>query len=194
MPNEVTENYAYLPFGGGQRKCVGDQFALFESIVTLAMVCRRFDFELDPTKHPNGECGMTTGATIHTVNGLHLKLTRREGAGGAEMTGADTYAVGASLDELDSVDVQAGVPTAGEGSFDEADAEAAKDLKEAAVVAGAKAAGAAAVKSGRGGSKGEDAEVTGERFEEAVKAAEEIIAKEAEAVKAQETVRANNAD
>ena len=194
MPNEVTENYAYLPFGGGQRKCVGDQFALFESIVTLAMVCRRFDFELDPTKHPNGECGMTTGATIHTVNGLHLKLTRREGAGGAEMTGADTYAVGASLYELDSVDVQAGVPTAGEGSFDEADAEAAKDLKEAAVVAGAKAAGAAAVKSGRGGSKGEDAEVTGERFEEAVKAAEEIIAKEAEAVKAQETVRANNAE
>jgi beta-ring hydroxylase len=39
MPNEVTQNYAYLPFGGGQRKCVGDQFALFESIVTLAMVC-----------------------------------------------------------------------------------------------------------------------------------------------------------
>ena len=46
MPNETTENFAYLPFGGGQRKCVGDQFALFESIVTLAMVCRRFDFEL----------------------------------------------------------------------------------------------------------------------------------------------------
>ena len=66
MPNEVTQNYAYLPFGGGQRKCVGDQFALFESIVTLAMVCRRFDFELDASKHPNDECGMTTGATIHT--------------------------------------------------------------------------------------------------------------------------------
>jgi beta-ring hydroxylase len=61
MPNETTMNFAYLPFGGGQRKCVGDQFALFESIVTLAMVCRRFDFELDPEKHPDGECGMTTG-------------------------------------------------------------------------------------------------------------------------------------
>ena len=100
MPNEVTENYAYLPFGGGQRKCVGDQFALFESIVTLAMVCRRFDFELDESKHPDGECGMTTGATIHTTNGLHLKLKRRPGTGGAEMSGMDGYAVGASLDEL----------------------------------------------------------------------------------------------
>jgi beta-ring hydroxylase len=113
MPNEVTQNYAYLPFGGGQRKCVGDQFALFESIVTLAMVCRRFDFELDASKHPNDECGMTTGATIHTVSGLHLKLKARPGCGGAEMRLAEGYAVGASLDELDSVDVQAGTPEAG---------------------------------------------------------------------------------
>ena len=61
MPNEYTEDYAYLPFGGGQRKCVGDQFAIFESIVSLAMLMRRFDVELDASKHPDGECGMTTG-------------------------------------------------------------------------------------------------------------------------------------
>ena len=23
MPNEVTENFNYLPFGGGRRKCIG---------------------------------------------------------------------------------------------------------------------------------------------------------------------------
>ena len=89
-PDEYTEDFAYLPFGGGQRKCIGDQFAIFESIVTLAMIMRRFDFELDPKFHPDGECGMTTGATIHTTTGLHVKLKRRNKHGGEEMNGEYT--------------------------------------------------------------------------------------------------------
>lgn len=73
-PNEFTENYKYLPFGGGQRKCIGDQFALFESLSAMAAIMRRFEFDLDP----NGpEVGMTTGATIHTTNGLLLRLRWR---------------------------------------------------------------------------------------------------------------------
>lgn len=58
MPNEVTENFAFLPFGGGKRKCIGDQFALFESVVALAMLVRRFDFTTAPGAP---EVGMTTG-------------------------------------------------------------------------------------------------------------------------------------
>lgn len=106
MPNEYTEEYAYLPFGGGQRKCVGDQFAMFESIVSLAMIMRRFDFELDEKFHPDGECGMTTGATIHTTNGLHVKLKRRPGTGGDEMSGS--YVYGAPLSSLVDVDTISG--------------------------------------------------------------------------------------
>lgn len=70
IPNEVTEEFRYLPFGGGRRKCIGDQFALFESVVAISMLLRRFDFE-----RPEGspEVGMTTGATIHTTNGLYLR-------------------------------------------------------------------------------------------------------------------------
>ncbi len=34
------------PVGGGARKCIGDQFALFEATVALAMLLRRFTFEL----------------------------------------------------------------------------------------------------------------------------------------------------
>lgn len=68
------QGFKYLPFGGGRRKCIGDQFALFESICALAMLMRRFDFELDVNAPA---VGMTTGATIHTVDGLHLKPTRR---------------------------------------------------------------------------------------------------------------------
>eukprot|EP00877_Chromochloris_zofingiensis_P008598 jgi/Chrzof1/3992/Cz13g16110.t1_CYP97A1[v5.2] len=74
MPNEVTENFAFLPFGGGKRKCIGDQFALFESVVALAMLVRRFDFTTAPGAP---EVGMTTGATIHTTNGLHLSVHPR---------------------------------------------------------------------------------------------------------------------
>jgi len=186
MPNEVTENFAYLPFGGGQRKCVGDQFALFESIVTLAMLSRRFDYELDPSKHPNGECGMTTGATIHTVGGLHLKLTRRAGMGGEEMCdhvagAAGDCLMGASLDQLSELGAFEGTPEAPVASFDEAELASAADLKEAAVVLGAKAVGATSVMSGSGGAKGEEASIDGERFDQAVKQAEELFQKNMEA-------------
>lgn len=74
MPNEVTEDFRYLPFGGGKRKCIGDQFALFESVASLAVLMRRFNFSR-PEDAP--EVGMTTGATIHTTNGLYLKPTPR---------------------------------------------------------------------------------------------------------------------
>ncbi|MEW5298950.1 MAG: hypothetical protein WDW36_002019 [Sanguina aurantia] len=77
IPNETTENFSYLPFGGGKRKCIGDQFALFESIVALSMLTRRYDFTLDP----NGPAvGMTTGATIHTTAGLFMNMKPRAGA------------------------------------------------------------------------------------------------------------------
>jgi cytochrome P450 family 97 subfamily B polypeptide 3 len=73
-PNEQASDFAFLPFGGGSRKCVGDQFAMLESVVSLAMLIRRFDFNL--AIKPD-EVGLDTGATIHTRNGLQMYVTRR---------------------------------------------------------------------------------------------------------------------
>ena len=37
---QVAADFAFIPFGGGARKCVGDQFALMEATVALAMLLR----------------------------------------------------------------------------------------------------------------------------------------------------------
>jgi hypothetical protein len=56
--------YRFIPFSGGPRKCVGDQFALLEATVALAVFLQHMNFELVPDQN----ISMTTGATIHTTN------------------------------------------------------------------------------------------------------------------------------
>lgn len=73
-PNETNQNFSYLPFGGGPRKCVGDIFASYETVVALAMLVRRFNFQM-AVGAP--EVNMTTGATIHTTEGLKMTVSRR---------------------------------------------------------------------------------------------------------------------
>ncbi|XVF56481.1 hypothetical protein PTKIN_Ptkin06aG0124500 [Pterospermum kingtungense] len=73
-PNETNQNFCYLPFGGGPRKCVGDMFASFEAIVAVAMLVRRFNFQMALGAPP---VEMITGATIHTTKGLKMTVTRR---------------------------------------------------------------------------------------------------------------------
>lgn len=40
--------YAYYPFGGGPRVCIGNTFALMEAAILLAAVGQRYRFTLDP--------------------------------------------------------------------------------------------------------------------------------------------------
>mmetsp|Transcript_14204 Transcript_14204/g.29062 ORF Transcript_14204/g.29062 Transcript_14204/m.29062 type:complete len:560 (-) Transcript_14204:475-2154(-) len=74
-PTENQADFAFIPFGGGQRKCVGDQFGFLESAIIAARLIRAFDFQLAV---PESEIGLTTGATIHTEHGLPTILIPRQ--------------------------------------------------------------------------------------------------------------------
>ncbi|XP_031484390.1 carotene epsilon-monooxygenase, chloroplastic isoform X7 [Nymphaea colorata] len=73
IPNETNTDFRFIPFSGGPRKCIGDQFALLQAIVALAVLLQHMDFKLVP----NQEIGMTTGATIHTTNGMYMTVAQR---------------------------------------------------------------------------------------------------------------------
>ncbi|KAL6529813.1 hypothetical protein OROGR_015436 [Orobanche gracilis] len=70
----IISDFAFLPFGGGPRKCVGDQFALMESTIALAMLLQKFHVNL---KGSPESVELVTGATIHTKNGLWCQLKKR---------------------------------------------------------------------------------------------------------------------
>lgn len=53
---------------------MGDQFALMEAIIAVAVVLKQFDVELTPGQ----KIEMTTGATIHTANGLYMNVAARK--------------------------------------------------------------------------------------------------------------------
>lgn len=43
---EVSQTYAYFPFGGGNRRCIGESFAWTEGILLLAAIAQRWRFRL----------------------------------------------------------------------------------------------------------------------------------------------------
>ena len=49
--SEKRPRFAYFPFGGGPRKCIGEEFALLEATLVLATVAQQYRFHLVPG-HP----------------------------------------------------------------------------------------------------------------------------------------------
>lgn len=65
--------YAYFPFGGGPRFCVGSNFAMLEAILLLAAIAQRFDWQLDP-EHP---IALQPSVTLRPRYGLRARVFSR---------------------------------------------------------------------------------------------------------------------
>jgi cytochrome P450 len=65
--------YAYYPFGGGQRICVGADFALMEASIILATIGQRYRFTLDP----DAVIEIKPQITLLPANGIPVTLQRR---------------------------------------------------------------------------------------------------------------------
>jgi cytochrome P450 len=65
--------FAYYPFGGGQRMCIGSTFALMEATIVLATVGQRYRF----TIAPEAVIGILPQITLLPANGMPVTLQRR---------------------------------------------------------------------------------------------------------------------
>jgi cytochrome P450 len=68
--------YAYFPFGGGPRQCIGSAFAQMEAVLILASIAREYQFTIDPT-HP---VEPNPAVTLRPRYGIRAPLRRRREA------------------------------------------------------------------------------------------------------------------
>jgi cytochrome P450 len=63
--------YAYFPFGGGPRLCIGQQFAMMEAMLMVATIAQKFDLELVP----NQRIVPQPSITMRPKYGLKMQVT-----------------------------------------------------------------------------------------------------------------------
>lgn len=68
--------FAYSPFGGGPRLCIGNNFAIMEMQLVLATLLRRYDFELIPNQKVESQPLIT----LRPKNGIFMKWQRKVGS------------------------------------------------------------------------------------------------------------------
>jgi cytochrome P450 len=65
--------YAYFPFGGGPRLCIGNAFAQMEAVLILATIAREYQFTIDPAHLVE----LMPMVTLRPQHGIRAHLRRR---------------------------------------------------------------------------------------------------------------------
>jgi sterol 14-demethylase len=85
---EDKKDFAYIPFGGGRHKCMGNAFALLQVKAILAILLRRYDFELATANIGSDFHGLVVGPT----EPCRLRYRRRRDAAAHTATNGKAHA------------------------------------------------------------------------------------------------------
>ncbi|MFF4368069.1 cytochrome P450 [Streptomyces sp. NPDC001594] len=61
--------YAWFPFGGGPRACIGQHFSMLESVISLAMLLRAYEIETVDTEVP-----LSAGITLRATGPMRCRI------------------------------------------------------------------------------------------------------------------------
>lgn len=66
-------SFAYIPFGAGPRRCLGDSFAIYEMIAHLSRFARRFRLRMAPGQ----QVGLEARVNLRPAQAMRMTLERR---------------------------------------------------------------------------------------------------------------------
>jgi cytochrome P450 len=70
---ESRPQFSYFPFGGGARRCIGEQFAWMEGVLLLATIAKEWKFRLNPGQ----KVEMQPLVTLRPKHGMKMIASKR---------------------------------------------------------------------------------------------------------------------
>ena len=69
---KARHRYAYIPFGGGPRACIGQHFSMLEAVIIVARLLQSFHVTT-----PASPVRLSTGITLRPAHAMPAQVTPR---------------------------------------------------------------------------------------------------------------------